>query len=397
MTRTTYLGLALLAACGPSNDYVAPPPPAVTVAPPVRRDVVDYAEFTGTTAPHKVVEIRARVQGFVAGIEYEPGSVVEEGAVLFRIAPAEFESAVRSAEAEVRSAQADEAAAVTAITSAKAAHALADTAVKKLERAYESRAVSEILVLEVQAKREVAQAEIEHAYARKDVANAHVGVAEARLVLSRLDLSYTTVKAPMRGRVAMWNVEVGALVGAGEPTLLTTMINDEKVFCYFDVAERWMLEVRQAIRERQGETTTFSDLAIDLALATEEGYTHHGHGDYIEPTVDPDTGTLRLRAIFDNQDRAIPAGAFARIRFAIADRPGALLVLERAVGTDQVGDFVLVVNADDVVERRGIELGARHGDLVVALDGIGEDDRIIVSGLQRARPGAKVRPETDNK
>jgi len=395
--RKSTLGLLLLVACAKPNEYVAPPPPAVTVAPPERRDVIDYVEFTGTTAATKVVEIRARVKGFLAEIAYEPGRHVEKDTVLFQIDRVEYEATVDAAEADVRSAKADLAAAETAIRSARASLKLAETAVKKLERAYKERAVSEILVLEVQAKREVADAELENAVARRDVAKAHVGVAEARVTRARLDLGWTTIRAPLAGRVAKWNVNVGDLVGAGDPTLLTTVVNDDKIWCYFDVAERWILSFRKSVDETLDRKSDISDLVVEMALITDEGYPHKGRGDYREPVVDADTGTMRVRAVFDNPDGMIPPGAFTRVRVPIAERKGALLVAERAVGQDQVGSFLLVVNAEDKVERRAIKPGAQHGHQVVVLEGIEESDRIIVSGLQRARPGATVKPETAEK
>lgn len=391
------VGLLLLAACAKPNEYVAPPPPAVTVAPPERRDVVDYAEFTGITAATKVVEIRARVKGFLKEIKYQPGRDVAKDAALFRIDPVEFQATVEAAEADVESARADLAAAEAAIKSAQASLGLAETAVKKLERAYEQRAVSEILVLEVRAKRDVAAADLESAVKRRDVAQARVGVAESRLTRAKLDLGWTTIRAPIAGRVAEWKVNVGDLVGAGEPTLLTTMINADKIWCYFDVPERWALMVRETFAKSMAQGATISDLVVEMALITDEGYPHKGRGDYVEPTVNTDTGTLRTRAVFDNPDHVIPPGAFTRVRVPIADRKGALLVPERAVSQDQSGSFLLVVNAEDVVERRDVELGAQHGDRTVVLKGIGESDRVIVSGLQRARPRAKVKPETAEK
>jgi RND family efflux transporter MFP subunit len=309
----------------------------------------------------------------------------------------EYEAAVEAAEADLRSAQADLAAAQTAIKSARAALKLAETAVSKLERAYKERAVSEILVLEVQAKREVAEAELENATARRDVAKAHVGVAESRLTRAKLDLGWTTIRAPLAGRVAEWNVNVGDLVGAGDPTLLTTVLNADRIWCYFDVPERWALRVREKFAESVSKGATISDLVVEMALITDEGYPHVGRGDYVEPTVNAETGTLRTRAVFDNPNHVIPPGAFTRVRLPIAARKGALMVAERAVGQDQGGSFLLVVDSEDKVERRDVELGASHGHQVVVLEGIGENDRIIVSGLQRARPGATVKPETAEK
>ena len=343
------------------------------------------------------MEIRARVKGFLAEIRYEPGRHVEKDTVLFQIDPVEYEAAVEAAEADLRSARADLAAAETAIKSAQAALGLAETAVQKLERAYKERAVSEILVLEVQAKRDVAQADLENAVARRDVAKAHVGVAEARVTRAKLDLGWTTIRAPLTGRVSKWNVNVGELVGAGDPTLLTTMVNDDRIWCYFDVAERWILGFRKKRSKELDKIATISDLVVEMALITDEGYPHQGRGDYRAPVVDADTGTLRVRAVFDNPDGLIPAGAFTRVRVPIADRKGALLVAERAVGQDQGGSFLLVVDSKDVVQRRDVKLGAAHGHQVVVLEGIEENDRIIVSGLQRARPGATVKPETAEK
>ena len=391
--KRTGLGLLLLAACAQKNEYVPPPPPAVTVAPPERRDVIDYAEFTGTTMAHKVVEVRARVKGFLAKIDYEPGSLVEKGTALFEIDPAEYLAGVQSADADLRSAQADLTVAEASIKSKEAGVALAETAVQKLEVAYKSKAVSEILVLETKAKRDVAQADLEGAKAQREVARARVGVAEAHLSQARLTLGYTKIAAPMSGRVAMWNVEVGALVGAGDPTLLTTIINDDKIYCHFDIAERWLLQVRKQFREATGRDARPGEVPVRIALVNEEGFPHEGRVDYADPTLDPDTGTVRVRAIFDNAERLLPSGAFVRVQVPVAQRKGALLVTERAVGQDPGGAYLLVVNSSDTVERRDVEIGARHGDQVVVLEGLRESERVIVVGLQRARPGARVRPE----
>ena len=242
--RSCVLGILVLAACSKPNEYVAPPPPKVTVATPEKRDVTDYVDFTGVTAPHVRVEIRARVQGFLGEILHKPGTVVEAGTDLFKIDPSEYLADVESAQADVDRAKADKAAATAQIKIAEANLALAETAVKKLERAYELRAVSEIQVLETKRKRDVASAELAQAGAQLKVAEAAVTVAKSTLARAQLKLGYATIKAPITGRVAKSNVEVGDLVGAGEPTLLTTIVNLEKIHCNFEVAERWALEPR---------------------------------------------------------------------------------------------------------------------------------------------------------
>jgi len=383
----------LLAACAPKNKYVAPSPPTVTVATPTVKDVIDYREFTGNTRGHRVVEIRCRVRGFLKEIRYEPGTEVKKDDILFELDQDVYQAAVESAAADLKSAQSDLAASEAAIKSEEAALALAETAVKKLEQAYKSRAVAEIQVLEVKANRDVEIAQVEQTRARRDVAKAGVSVAQAKLDRANLDLGFTRVKAPMAGVVAMWNIERGSLVEAGS-TLLTTMVNTDKIFAYFNASERWIEQVRKQLRKQLGRQGEARDLPVFLALMTDEGFPHKGRGDYVDPEIDSETGTLRLRAVFDNESRQLMSGAFVRIRIPMADRKGAILITERALGNDQSGTFVLTVNDQGVVERRDLEIGARHGQEVVVLKGLKKEDRVIVSGLQRARPGAKVTAET---
>ena len=385
-----------LGACAPKNEYVAPPPARVTVAHPTKKDVVDYVDFTGLTDGHKVVEVRARVKGFLKEILYKPGTLVEEGTPLFQIDATEYLADQKAAAADVKSTEADLTSARAAVTRAKAALELAETTVRKLESAYEARAVSEIQVLEARATRDVDVAKVKEAEAQVEVAVARVGVAKAKLERATLNVDFCAVKAPLKGYVAMWEVEVGTLVGATDATLLTTIVNDERIFAYFDVPERWLLEARDA-RNKSGAADRAEVVTVKLGLVHEEGFPHVGVGDYAEPTVDVESGTLRVRAVFENKDRTIPPGGFVRIRLPIAERKGAILIPERALGNDQTGSFLLVVNADDKVERREVKLGRRHGDHLVALDGVKESDRIIVSGLQRARPGATVKATMEAK
>ena len=384
--RPYFLGVLLLAACAKSNEYIPPPPPRVTVAPPERRDVIDYVDFTGTTTPHVTVEVRARVQGVLSKILYKPGTVVGANVDLFKIDPAEYQAEVDAATADVDRAKADKVAAAANVRIAEANLALAETGVKKLEKAYESRAVSEIRVLETRRKRDVAAAELVQATAQIAVADSKIVVAEANLAQAKLKLGYTTIKAPIEGKAAMWNVDVGGLVGSGQATLLTTIVNQDKVYCDFYVAERWALEMRKS----RGPQAKAEEAIVHLGLVTDEGFPHKGYINYVAPTVDADTGTIRIRAVFDNTEGDLAGGLFARIRFPVAKREGALLVSERVLGDDQSGTFVLVVNSKGIVERRGIKPGAKHGDKIVVLEGLRQTDRVIVGGGQRARPGMKV-------
>jgi len=349
--------------CGERNVYAPPPPPAVTVASPVRRDVTDWVEFTGQTAPFLRVDIRARVKGFLKEILYDPSRPVAKGALLFRIDPAEYQAALNSARAELRSREAD-------LT-------LADATVKRYETAYETRAVSEVQLLEARAKR--------------DVAEAAVNAADAAVKHAELELGYTRIEAPISGHISEKQVDVGNLVGASEPTLLATLVHDEKIYAYFNVPEQDVLRARSSRTRPPGEKP---GIQCEMALATDTGFPHVGEVDYADPEIDKATGTLRVRAVFENPNRDILPGLFVRVRIPLGTLKDALLVPESAIGADQAGRFVLVVNPENVVELRLVKLGPREGDMHVILKGIQAEDRVIVNGLLRARPGLKVNPGT---
>jgi RND family efflux transporter MFP subunit len=185
---------------------------------------------------------------------------------------------------------------------------------------------------------------------------------------------------------------VGTLVGANESTLLASMVDDDKVFVDFDVPELWIQRVRKS-KEAKQDKGGIQSLVVQCALPTDEGFPHEGRGDYVAPAVDRNTGTLRVRAVFENAGRKLLTGSYVRVRFPLAQRKGALLLPRRAVSSDQAGDYVLVVDGSDTVKRADVVLGADHGKRVVILEGLKADDRVIVRGIQRARPGAKVTPE----
>ena len=354
-------------ACG-GNEYVEPPPPNVVVGPPVQDTVTEYLEFTGATEPINQVEIRARVRGFLLEVSFKEGEFVEKDALLFRIDPAEFEAAVHRAEANLALARASRGL-------AKATHA-------RLKKALESRAVSELEVLEAEAQ---VQGTVAQVQAR-----------EAELERAQLDFGYTEVRAPIAGRTSRSRVDPGNLVGSGEATLLTTIVQYDPIYAAFDLSEREALRLLGASAE-QGRSQRDPDrpsIRVELGTANEEGYPHIGELDYSDPTVDRETGTVLLRAIFPNPSPVllIP-GLFVRVRIPAAERENALLVFERAVGADQGGSYVLVVGEGNVVEQRSVRLGARRDDMRVVEEGLEPGDRIIIEGLLRARPGARVTPQ----
>jgi RND family efflux transporter MFP subunit len=362
---------ALAVACG-GNEYVEPPPPAVTVAPPEVRDVVDWLEFTGTTEAINTVEIRARVQGFLQQVEFEEGAVVAEGDLLYVIEPEEYEARVARAEASVKV--------------ARTGKALAEATLARMEQAFETRAVSELDVIESRAKADAAAAEVDSA--------------EAELLKARLDLSYTRIYAPIAGRVGRNRVDPGNLVGAGEKTLLNTIIQYDPIHAVFDMSERDLLAVlgsTTAERAAEGTGRAGRTIPLELGRANDPDFPFAGVVDFSDQEVDPETGTFLMRGVFPNPEPILLLpGLFVRLRLPLDTIEGALLVPERALGSDQSGRFLLVVNGENVVEHRPVQIGAQVGDMRAIRSGIEAGDQVVVDGLLRARPGAKVVPQRGN-
>jgi RND family efflux transporter MFP subunit len=351
--------------CGKGNEYVEPPPPKVTVAQPLEQDFIDYLEFTGTTRAFEEAEVRARVSGFLQSMHFTPGTAVEEGDLLFVIDPREYEAVEQAARAEVQSAQAE--------------LQRAEIELERAKRLFEQKAGAEADVVKWRGER--------------DVARAAVARAKAKLERARLDLSYTRVTAPITGRVSRNYVDLGNLVGEGEPTLLTTVTRYDPMYVYFNLNERDLLKVMAMYREEISNTEL--ETPVYLGLATEEGYPHEGNYEFGESSVDPGTGTIQLRGIFPNSG-SVPVlvpGLFTRLRMPIDKRTDALLVTERAIGADQSGRYLLAVNSENVVEKRLIRMGQLVDGLRVIEEGLRPGEWVVVNGLQRARPGAKVDPE----
>ena len=364
------------AACGSqSNEYVEPPPPKVTVAKPLQQEVTDYLEFTGTTHAFEEVEVRARVAGFLQSLNFSPGTKVEKGELLFVIDPREYQ-------AELNAANAD-------LSSAEAQLKRAGIEFKRAEKLFKQKAGAQTDVVKWRGQRDVARADVLRAKAKVEKAG--------------LDLSYTQVTAPITGRVGRNLVDLGNLVGESEPTLLTTVTRYDPMYAYFNLNERDLLKVmamnRNKIKEKgldpAEDPESELDVQVFLELANEEDYPHQGKLDFAESGVDEGTGTLQLRGVFPNPGPApvlIP-GLFVSLRMPVDKRDNALLVTERAIGSDQSGRFLLAVNTENKVEKRPIRMGQLVDGLRVIEEGLQPDEAVVVNGLQRARPGAKVDPE----
>ena len=374
--RSGGLIFALLLAGCESNVYVEPPPPKVTIAQPLMQEVTDYLEFTGTLDASEKAEVVARVSGVLQSMHFEAGTQVGEGDLLFIIEPDEYEADMQAAKAELAAAQSN--------------YDRADIEYGRAQKLFKKKAGAEADVVKWRVEREISSAEILRA--------------QAKIARAELNLGYTQVTAPFSGRVGRDRVDVGNLVGEGEATVLTEVTRYDPIYVYFNLNERDLLRVMEMIREDararglDPDNVDRSEIEVPLflGLANEEGYPHEGRYDYADSAVDPETGTLQLRGTFENATKPpkLLPGLFARIRMPIGNRPDIPLVSERAIGTDQRGTYLMVVNADNLVERRSVQTGQRIDGLIVIEEGLQKGDQVVVKGVQRARPGREVDPET---
>jgi RND family efflux transporter MFP subunit len=354
----------VLAACGQDNRYAAPPPPKVAVATPGEQEVTRYFEATGNTAAINSVDLVARVQGFVQAISYTDGDFVKKGTSLFTIEPEPYKLKVESAKASV--------------TSAKAT-------LKQNEAEFQRQA-------DLVTKQVSTQANYDKALAQRDSSQADLQSAQANEQQAEINLGYTDVVAPFDGVVSARQVSIGQLVGANSATVLSTIVQLDPIYVNFNVSERDVLEVRADLARTGRTVADLLGITVEIGLQTESGYLHKGKLNYVAPTVDPSTGTLAARASLQNSDRVLLPGYFVRVRIPSRPQP-ALLVPDIALGSDQGGRYVLVVNKDNVVEQRRVDIGQLVGELRVIEKGVAKDDRIVVGGIMRAIPGQKVDPE----
>ena len=345
------------------NTYVPPPPAGVTVSKPLVKTVTTYAEFTGTTEAKESVEIRPRVEGYLKKILFTPSSYVKEGDLLFVIDPRPYEAKLKEAQAEllVRRAELE----------------LAKTTLTRKENAYKDRAVSEVDVIEARAKKEQADAQVESAKASVETA--------------QLNLNYTHITAPINGRIDRSLVDKGNLVGAGTPTLLATIVNDDPMYAYFTVSERALLYYQEHSKAKEFSLDTRQKAF--LGLSNQADYPYKGNIDYVDNRLQATSGTMQVRAVFNNENHWLLPGLFARISVPLGQEENALLVPDQALGVDQQGEYVLVVTKDNKVEYRSVTTGILDNGMRVIADGLEPDDRVIVKGLQKARPGAEVTPK----
>ncbi len=361
------LGVALpvLAGCGEKNAYVPPPPPKVVVAQPLQQDVPLYVELTGNTKAFNEVKLEARVQGFLEQIKYVDGAAVKKGDLLFVIQQSTYQAQLDQAKATLEA--------------NKASQANAQVEYSRQSTLGQQQFAS--------------QSRVDDAKTKLAETSAAVLGAQANLEVANINLGYTEVTAPFDGIASRHLVSVGALVGYAGPTELASVVQIDPIYVYFEVSETVVQRVKEAL-SRLGKTMRdVHDVPVEIGLQIEEGYPHKGVIDYIAPQIDASTGTLQVRGIFENKDAALLPGMFARVRVPIRRPAPALLVPDTAIGTSQLGRYVLVVNKDNVVEQRTVTIGQVDKGLRVIELGLKPDDLVVIDGVQRAIPGNKVDPD----
>ena len=353
-----------LSACE-QNSFVPPPPPKVDVGVPVQQTITRFLEATGNTAPIQTVDLVARVQGVLQSINYKDGALVKQGATLFTIEPETYKFKLEQAQA---------------------AEAGAQASLRQTEADYKRQ-------VDLVGRQAVSQATLDTSTSSRDNAQANLQQAQANTKIAAVNFSYTNVVAPFDGIVSAHLVSVGELVGAASPTQLATIVQLDPIYVNFNVNEQDVLRIRAEAKRRGMTSSDLTQLPIEVGLQTESGYPHRGKLDYAAPTVSLSTGTLAVRGVLPNADRVLLPGYYVRVRAPFDQQQNALLVPDVALGSDQSGRYVLVVNADNVVEQRKVRTGPAQGELRVIESGLKADDRVVIAGLLRAIPGQKVDPQ----
>lgn len=373
MTRLTWLLLPLVfgaavLGCDQARPPQPPPPgPAeVLVSLPVTREVTDYEEFPGQTEAIPMVEIRARVTGYLSRVYFKDGADVNEGDLLFEIDPRPYQAALDRAQA-------------TLVQS--------DVHLKRLDADYQ-RAQN------LYPKGAIGREEYDRIAGDRGEAVAALGVAQANLNLAKLNLEFCKVRAPFSGRISRRTIDPGNMVKADETTL-TNLVSLNPIYVYFDVDERTFLRLQRLILQGEIPSVRDGEVPCQLALADDEAGTfpYQGVINFVDNRVDPGTGTLRLRGVFGNPQGIIAPGLFVRVRAPVGKPHQAILMTEQALGTDQGQKFVYVVNDKDQAVYQPVKVGRLHNGLRAITEGLQPGQRVVVSGLQRVRPGAQVAPK----
>jgi RND family efflux transporter MFP subunit len=354
---------AILTGCGETPKPQPPPPPKVTVAQPLHQTVTDYLELTGNTQAIYTVQLVARVTGYLEQVLFQDGQLVKKGQPLFVIQRNTYEDNLRRAEA--------------AIAQFRAQLQYAESQFARYSSLIQDNAI--------------AQADLDNWVYQRDLAQANLRSAETQRDLAKLDLEYTQVTAPFDGRMDRRQVDPGNLVGSGASTVLASINQIDPIYVYFNISDQDLARLRKRARGIPGSSDS-RNWSVRVGLPGEDGYPHQGHLDFAAISLTTTTGSLLMRGILPNRDGSILPGLYARVRVPL-EQKASLVVPEVAIGHDQQGSYVFVVNEKNVVERRSVKTGPAVEALRAIDDGLTGKEWVIVNGLLKAGPGRHVTPE----
>jgi RND family efflux transporter MFP subunit len=362
----TGLTILIASGCTKPAPALAPTKPAeVYVENPVIRTVTDYEDFTGRTEAVVSVEVRSRVAGYLNKIHFKDGIDVKEGDLLFEIDPRTYAATLEQA---------------------KANEALAKARLDRVQRDYDR-------ISSLSGSTAITREELDRVIGDRAEAAASLNLAKASKVLAETNLNYTKITSPVSGRISRRMIDAGNLVRADD-TPLTTVVALDRIYATFDIDERTLLRIRRLVREGKVDSARSTKVEIQVGLADEEGFSHTGVIDFIDNKVDAATGTLRVRATLENPKLLLSPGLFIRVRIPVGRAHSAVLVPEESLASDQGQKYVYVVNDKDEVIYRRVKIGQPVGRDRVVTEGLEISDRVITTGLQRVRPGAKVSVKT---
>jgi multidrug efflux system membrane fusion protein len=362
------IAMAIVSGCNnadaPDGKPPQGPPPNVKIAQPLNQTVTEWDEYTGRIEAMESVDIRSRVSGYLDKVNFKDGEKVKKGDLLFVIDPRPFKAQLDYATAELER--------------IKSRKELAVNDMARAERLFRVKAIS--------------KEEFDARQKGLREASAAVESASANVVTARLNLEFTQIRAPIDGRIGRELITFGNLVKSDD-TLLTTIVSTDPVYVYVDADERAVLKYRRQMQQQGKPNASIEGTPVELALTDEADFLHQGALDYLAPRADTATGTVTLRGVFANADELLRPGFFARLRVRASEPYSALLLPDRAIGTDQAQRFVWVMNQSNQVEYRKLELGAHIGQSRVIKKGVSAGDWVVTEGLQKLRPGIEVNPE----
>jgi membrane fusion protein, multidrug efflux system len=359
-----YILCDALLGCNKPPPPPAPPPPPVTIAKPIKKEIIEWDQYTGRTDAVESVDIRPRVSGYIDNITFRAGDRVYKGDLLFVIDPRPYQAALDQANAQLRQAQANQ--------------QLQEANFARQDRLRQSGVI--------------AKEDYDTALSNRNQAAAQVLSNSAAVESAKLNLTFTQVTSPITGRISREQITVGNLVQA-DSTLLTNIVSVDPIYAYFNVDERSVLNYQQLVRTGKMPDARSASVPVYLQLDNESGFPHQGVIDFINNQFNSSTGTLQVRGVFPNANAFLTPGSFVRVRVAAGPMHEAILVTDRAVGTDQGTKFVLVVDDKNVVGVKPVELGPEVEGLRVVRSGLTGDEQVIINGIVNARPGSKVNPQ----